>query len=297
MNNFYGLPIGSISNEHLKLEYLTSVGPRIVRLFLKGSHENLLAETPDISWGTPNGDFFIRGGHRLWVAPEDPIRTSAPDSLPIEIHKDEDFVMLREPANSFSGLSKVIRIHLDWERPAVYLEHQVENHNEETVELAPWAITLLPLGGIAISPFAEPIVDPNSRLPNRNLVLWPYTQLSDPRLLIEDDYLFIDGKPQPNECKIGCRNSAGWLGYAKDKVFFRKRFTPQLDAPHPDWGCNTEVYIRDRFIELESLGPLVQLQSGESVSHQETWEIFELDTVPNSTEDVRRVANQLSECR
>jgi hypothetical protein len=40
--DFYGLPTRIISNQHLWLEFLAGAGPRIVRLSLAGSDENLL---------------------------------------------------------------------------------------------------------------------------------------------------------------------------------------------------------------------------------------------------------------
>ena len=43
---------------------------------LTRSDENLLAETPDIFWPTPDGDYYLRGGHRLWHAPEAKPRSS-----------------------------------------------------------------------------------------------------------------------------------------------------------------------------------------------------------------------------
>jgi hypothetical protein len=293
LNSFHGLPVESIRNPHLRLDYLTSLGPRIVGLFCDNQTLNLLAEVPDISWETPNGDYFLRGGHRLWTAPEDPIRTSAPDNLPPEIIKGDDFIILREPRNPYSGLSKSIKIRLAANRPTVFLEHRIENHTGLPVELAPWAITVLPLGGVAVLPFASSSRDLMERAPDRNLILWPYTWLSDPRLTIEDDFLLVEGKSQENECKIGYRNNAGWLGYANGSCFFSKRFIPDLTAPLPDMGCNIEVYVRDRFIELETLGPLVLLQPGEAITHHETWEVFQLDTVPKTAEDLKRAANQL----
>jgi hypothetical protein len=40
------------------------------------------------------------------------------------------------------------------------------------------------------------------------------------------------------------------------------------------------VYTNDRFIELESLGPLVDLKPHEEVVHTETWEVYETKNIP-----------------
>jgi len=39
----------------------------------------LLAETPNVHWRTPHGEYHLRGGHRLWTAPENPFYTCPED--------------------------------------------------------------------------------------------------------------------------------------------------------------------------------------------------------------------------
>ncbi|MER3405907.1 MAG: hypothetical protein C4289_12725, partial [Chloroflexota bacterium] len=62
MPDFYGLPVQVLENQHLRLEFLAEAGPRIVRLFIAGSDDNLLAELPDLKVSTPFGDYYFRGG-------------------------------------------------------------------------------------------------------------------------------------------------------------------------------------------------------------------------------------------
>ena len=292
MKDFFGLPVDSMSNAHIRLEYLTSVGPRIVRLFLGNSEENIFAETPDISWKTPYGDFFLRGGHRLWTAPETPNLTTAPDNVPILVEKDSSSIVLIESSNPYSGLSKSIKIRLDPEAPRVHLEHKIQNNSSETVELSPWAISVLNLGGMAILPFSSPTSDPEIRTPDRNLVFWPYTQVDDPRLMVKADYLFVSGSSRENEFKVGYRNTAGWIGYAKDNTLFCKHFNPQSNSKLPDWDCNVEVFVNNRFIELETLGPLIDLEPGEAATHLETWELFLLTSHPKTKTELISIVNQ-----
>ena len=85
IDDFYGLKTLSLNSPYLRLDYLAEAGPRIVRLMLAGSDQNVLAETPDLSWPTPNGDYYLRGGHRLWHAPEAPIRSDVPDNHGLSI--------------------------------------------------------------------------------------------------------------------------------------------------------------------------------------------------------------------
>ncbi|MBT8208653.1 MAG: hypothetical protein KJO18_10285, partial [Acidimicrobiia bacterium] len=65
-----------------ELEVFTDAGPRISHYGLRGG-ANLLVELPDASIRLEDGrDFQLRGGHRLWTAPEVPQRTYVPDDAP-----------------------------------------------------------------------------------------------------------------------------------------------------------------------------------------------------------------------
>jgi hypothetical protein len=283
-NNFHGLPSHHIENEHLRVEFLTEGGPRVVGLFMAPSTNNLLAEVPDIKERTPYGDFYLYGGHRLWHAPEAFPRSYIPDDAGLELEHLADGVHLWQAETALpvqvTGLQKSVELHLHPDRPALTLDHKLNNKGIWPVTLAPWAITQLRLGGLAIVPQQTEPLDPAGLLPNRNLAIWPYTELNDPRLYVRDEYLLVGGKPRLPALKIGTMNRQGWLGYLIDDLFFCKTFTPQPELPHPDLGCNTEIYCNDRFIELETLGQLVELDPGQAVIHSETWEIYEWPAVP-----------------
>ena len=273
-SDFYGLPTQILENEFLRLEYLAEAGPRLVRLSPTGSDQNLLAEAPETFWETPYGRFYIRGGHRLWHAPEAMPRTYIPDNAGLTVTRLPDGARLEGPQEPDAAIGKTMTIRLHAERPSVTIEHTLLNVGVWPVELAPWAITQMRLGGTAVLPQQIGPLDEDGLLPNRQLTLWPYTQLTDSRLRLEDEYIFIGPEVLAQPCKIGSFNRRGWLAYFLDGVLFVKRF-PVLDGrPHPDLGCNAEIYVNDQFLELESLGALTRLQPGDSVSHTETWEII-----------------------
>lgn len=152
---------------------------------------------------------------------------------------------------------------------------------------------MLPLGGLAILPQQTQPLDVPALRPNRHVVLWPYTSWQDPRLTLADDYILIDAEPREPACKVGYLNRAGWIAYLHRGVLFVKRFEPRATEPHPDFGCNAEFYCGDRFIEMESLGPLARLGIGKSVEHVETWELYPGVDVPETLEGVRQAAKSL----
>jgi hypothetical protein len=153
--------------------------------------------------------------------------------------------------------------------------HTLVNEGLWDVGLAPWAITMFRLGGVAILPFQSETVDMNALLPNRHISLWPYSKINDPRLCFDDNFIFVSAKPDLPMFKVGTFNPRGWIAYWSQGVLFRKTFSVQTDETHPDNGCNAEIYCDEHFIELESLAPLVKLAAGSSVSYTENWELYD----------------------
>jgi hypothetical protein len=222
---------------------------------------------------TAYGPYFIRGGHRVWHAPEAFPRSYLPDNEGLVLENLADGVRMTQPVEPGSGIRKSIEVRLAPDQAGVTLTHALKNEGNWPVELAPWAITQIRLGGVAILPQQVGALDVAGLLPNRQLVLWPYTSWADPRLQPADDLILIKADPAMPPCKIGHLNRAGWSAYLIGATLFVKRFAPGVDLPHPDFGCNAEVYCCDRFIEVESLGPLVTLEPGATTVHVETWEL------------------------
>lgn len=290
--DFHGLPARSLQNDQLRLDYLAEAGPRLVRLILADTTENLLAETPDAHWPTPFGEYFLRGGHRVAVAPEALELAYVPDDSGLMIEELPQGVRLSTPTEAAAGVSKAIEIQLQPDRPVITLRHAVRNDRAEPITIAAWAITLLAPGGIAVTPLRVTTAL-NRHRPDRQLVLWPYTSWQDDRLFADDDYVWIEAQPYPAELKIGAL-ARGWLGYLRSGVFFLKRFDPQLELPHPDLNTNAQLYCNQHYIELETLAPLLTLEPGQSSVHVETWEIYRNVDVPQSIEGLDELIRSLA---
>jgi hypothetical protein len=271
--DYYGYPVRRIENKFMQVDFLSEAGPRLVRLLVKGSNENLLAEVPNLVQPTPFGDYHFFGGHRLWHSPESMPRSYLPDNHGLQIEElPGGALRLTQPVETGSGLRKVMELQLSADAPHLVIRHFLTNAGLWPVECAPWAITQLKLGGLAIIPQQKGVPEAQL-LPDRRLTIWNYTRLQDPRLHLGDDFILIEGAGSRPPCKIGTLNPQGWLAYLLGETLFVKRFAHQPEAVHVDFGCDTEVYVDDRFIELETLGPLVTMQPGQTVSHSETWEV------------------------
>ena len=273
-----------LKNDFLQIEYLTE-SQRISGLIPAGKPNMLadLSHLPPIP--TPYGNFYFRGGHRLWHSPEALPRTYIPDIGEMIITELPNGVILETQTEPGSGIRKRIEIHLAADKPSVKLIHTLVNDGLWPVELAPWTITQFRLGGTAILPMPVGNVDAAGLLANRQFSFWPYTRINDPRLKLGDEFTFFNADAILPPFKMGYFNPHGWLAYWLDGILFRKTFDAHVDSLHPDNNCNSEIYCGDQFVELESLAPLKMLNPGESVDHVETWDLFDgLDSLPGEVQ-------------
>ena len=277
------LPSAFIENEFLRVEYLTTTGPRLIGLYTKSSQGNLFAETPDVHWTVPHGEYYLRGGHRLWKAPEDSFYNCPEEGLTVI---EGAGVTLRSPVD-VSGLEKEITFRLDENH--VHLSHRITWHGESPLELAPWTITQLRLGGLGVLPMLG--VASSDSAPNRSILVWPYASLKDERLELHDDFVLVHGKPGDVPLKIGGLNTHGWMACALGDALFVKRFAVE-DGNFPDMNCNVESYVKDVCIELELLGTLRTLANGESAVMDETWEVI-VGEFPANIETARIIGGLL----
>jgi hypothetical protein len=269
--HFAGYDCVKLENDALALWITQAVGPRIIGLAWQGS-ANLFAELPDETLSCPGeGAFSLRGGHRLWHAPEDPRRTYVPDDAPVVITGIESGVRVTQPVEAGTGVQKSLTITLPGQDAHVIIDHTLHNRGKWSVELAPWAITQFKVGGVAVLPQATAPADEHGVLPNRHIVLWPYTQINSPHVTWGDRYVFVEATMQSDAFKIGFPNSVGWLGYVLEDTLFVKHVAYQPDAAYFDRGSSSQCYCNARFLELETLGPRTNLAPGESVTHRETW--------------------------
>jgi hypothetical protein len=261
-----------LKNDFFQIEYLTSA-LRIMG-FIPTGKPNMLADLGDFSVPTPYGDYYFRGGHRLWHAPEAMPRTYIPDA-PITVTDLPNGVILDAPTEQGTGIRKRIEIHIAADKPSVTLTHTLINDGLWPVELAPWAISQFRSGGTVILPMPVGNADPAGLLHNRQFSLWPYARINDPRLKLGDEFILFKADALLPPFKIGYFNPHGWLAYWLDGVLFRKTFGAQVGSVYPDNNCNAEMYCNDKFVELESLAPLGVLKPGAEVKHIETWEVFD----------------------
>lgn len=275
-----------VSNGLIEFIATTDVGPRIISLGFAGE-KNVFYVREDFAGKTGGDEFRNYGGHRLWHAPEDKARTYQNDNHPVEVREIANGLLLTAPVEKLTGIQKTIEITMNPARAEVKVIHRLRNAGLWSVELAPWALSVMAPGGFAISPLPTRF-HPDRLLPNRQLALWPYTNLRDDRYFLGTDFVLLRHRAgndaSVERAKVGIANNEGWCAYALKPYLFVKRFRFVEGAKYPDLGSSVELFTNNRMLELETLGPLVNLQPGAEVTHEETWELHK-DIGPDFTEE------------
>src|SRR4051794_26489045 len=71
-----------LSNGEAEVIVTLDVGPRVISYKLKDG-KNVFKEYDEMLGKSGEAEWQIRGGHRLWIGPEDLTRTYAPDNGPV----------------------------------------------------------------------------------------------------------------------------------------------------------------------------------------------------------------------
>jgi hypothetical protein len=261
-----------ISNGEVEAIVTGDVGPRIIRYGFVGG-QNFFKEFSGQLGQSGEARWQPRGGHRLWFAPEDPVKTYAPDNGPVRIDVKDGVLEATAPVEPLTGLEKRIVVKMAGSGTHVEVVHQIRNAGEEPFQLAPWALTMLAQGGVGIHGFPPRGTHPEMLLPANPLVMWAFTNLSDARWKLLEKYLVLRQDPHNSvPQKLGSFNRDTWAAYLLNGELFVKSVRAEGDiASYPDCGCSFETFTNADFLELETLGPLTRLQPGQTVTHTERW--------------------------
>jgi hypothetical protein len=275
-----------LSNGQIELVITTDVGPRVIRFGFTGEG-NEFYEDPRTLGTTGGNAWNIFGGHRLWHSPEVPGRTDVPDNGPLSLEEHGDFARTVQPVEPGVGIQKEMDFALVPDKAQVKVVHRLHNRGPWTVELAPWALSVMAAGGRAILPLPPRGSHTENLLPKNALSMWAYTDMADARWIWGRKYIMLrQDSNQPNPQKIGLTNFEGWAAYARGGHLFLKTFTPQAGVSYPDYESTVEIFTNTDMLELETLGPTVKLNPGQSVEHAENWYLFRDVQEPESDADV-----------
>ncbi|MDK8181107.1 hypothetical protein [Paenibacillus sp. UMB4589-SE434] len=265
-----------LDNERYTMIIPLDYGIRIMHFSLRGGEnvlfhdaEGVVAQQGEAFRKMGSDGWLLRGGHRLWVSPEAYPRTYSPDDQPIDWSPTGQGVVLTSPVEQWSLIKKQIEIVFTEDQ--VVLTHRITNEGAYPIQVAPWSINVMAQGGTAIIPQTK---RETGLLPNRAVVLWPYSRMNDDRVVWGENHITIRQSPDADRAfKLGTGNEPGWAAYLNNGTAFEISHEHQSDAEYPDGSCSFECYTNEHMLELETLGPLSMLGPGQTASHRECWRL------------------------
>ncbi|MBE7050195.1 MAG: hypothetical protein E7394_05415 [Ruminococcaceae bacterium] len=285
-----------VSDEKVELFVSVDYGPRILKAGIIGRTNFMKQDTKEsmvsqLGQSKFKDDLFKnRGGHRFWISPEAFPRTYYPDNEPVEYKITETGVELIPPCQVANELQLKIRITLDDKTHKYTIEHFVTNEGYWPKKLAIWPITVVAENGVELIP-------QNTKnthlLPNRVFAMWPYSKYTDSRLTIGDSYIYLKQDPSVKQSfKLGLFQEFPWAAYFLGGDMFVKEYTSLEGKEYPDFGCSYESYTNAEILEMETLSPLHNLESQETVSHTEVWSFYENVNIPASEKEADELAEK-----
>lgn len=274
-----------VSNGEVEVIVTGDVGPRVIRYGFVGG-QNMFKEYADQLGKVGEEKFQLRGGSRVWKAPEDPIATWAPDNVPVAIKVTPTGLIARAPVEPVSSLQKEIEVSMAPSGTEVTVSHRITNRSLYALEFSAWTLTMMAPGGIAISGFPARGKHPENLEPTNPLVMWAYTNLADKRWVFTRKYLTLRQDPNnPEPQKLGTFNANVWAAYLLNGELFVKRSSADPTGSYPDFGCSFETFTNNEFLELETLGPMTKVPPGKTVEHLEHWRLHRDVKLTELTDD------------
>jgi hypothetical protein len=266
-----------LANDQVEAVILRAVGPRIISLRpLNGRNVFKVVAGQTGKWREET--WQIRGGHRLWTAPEDfgdpNGLTYVLDNFPVDYEiKGEFHAQVTHVMQKPAQIRRDISVQLAANGPRIVVEHALTNQGSSPLSFAPWALSVMAPGGFAVIPQPALGTHPKDFLPNRSMSLWPFTDLSHDRIHFGKRFIRLQ-QADRGPIKFGLRHTEKWAGYVLGDHLFLKTIPLVEGKEYPDLGSNFETFTNEEFLELESLGPYGEISAGQTVKHTEIWAVF-----------------------
>ena len=245
-----------------------SYGLRIGHFSFCGGDNVFFEQPSDMKELSTEAGWRVRGGHRLWIAPESE-KVYYPDNEPICYEIIENGIEIRQKEDSWLHVKKSMEILFLGESELKVL-HKIENTGKEKLYCSAWAISSMAPGGIEYIPLE--IRDGGMDHLHR-ISMWDFTSLGDIRAEYTREQIKVTHLPINERYKIGIGHPCGSVKYENKGVTFVKSFPIRMDQKYPDGDVSYETYLCRHMVEIESLSPLKEILPGESIEHQEIWKL------------------------
>lgn len=272
-----------ISNGIVNLVVTLDLGPRILRYgFEKGINHFSDRATTEMKVGEET--WRILGGHRLWHSPEAFPRTYMPDNSEVHWEALQGGVKLVQKVEPWVQTQKELEIYLDENSSEVKVVHRIKNKNAWPIKLSSWAVSIMDKGGLEIIPIPDRAT---GYLPNKNLSLWAYSKMNDSRVYWGDKYITLKlDATIDHPFKVGINNEEAWAAYINHGELFLLNYDHDISAIYPDGGVSYETFTYLDVLEMETLSPIKDIESEESVAHVEYWSLHKGINIPENEEEI-----------
>lgn len=263
-----------ISNGEVELIVTSDIGPRVMSYGFAGG-QNFFWVQKENAGKSGEPKWVARGGHRIWVGPEDVEYTYPPDNSPVKVEVKGGVLIATQPVEKETGIEKQLEIRLAEKGTDVTVIHRLTNRGLMPLEYAAWALTMMTPGGRGVTGFPPRGTHPEHLQPANPLIMWRFSDLSDPRWTFMNKYLVLKSEPgNAKPTKLGHHNPKTWGAYFLNGEMFLKRYDAGPVEKHPDMGASYETFTNADFLEIETMGPLEKVAHGGVVEHVEKWNLF-----------------------
>lgn len=283
----------SISNGVIEALVTIDLGPRIISFGFKNG-QNFMSDTrsdytpltdkayTDLFGENKGWENF--GGHRIWVSPESYPETYTPDDCPVDYTITDKGAIFTPVPDTPVGICKTLEIVMDDDDANIQVKMSVKNISGKEKEFAIWALSVCGKDGTLIVPMNT---NDTGLLPNRQITVWPYTDMRDGRIYWGKKYITVkQDRNATCPVKLGFDLNCGTAYYVKGEDILYKRYsTNHPDGVYPDGGCSFETYTNDVMLEFETLGELKKVAADETVEHTEYWSLCKTPCEANLRDD------------
>lgn len=277
------------------------VGPRVVYCGLVGKDNVFFCDVqrktcnkkPEMEQYYGKDRFwYLYGGYRLWMSPEASPQTYYPDNESVEYVIKGDTVTFIPPLQTENQLQTLFSLTLHG-NGKISVNNRMINFSSKKKEGAAWALCAMAKNTYTFGLLND---TDTGLLPNRTLVLWPYTKINDDRLTVTDELICVKQCPDADRAlKVGFNNEAGAVvTLTEDNTAFIQRYkTDRTGGKYPDGGCSAEIYSCPDFTESEALSPLQTILPGHSLDFSLEWELKSINETGRDEKTLKKIIDSI----
>ncbi len=182
-------------------------------------------------------------------------------------------------------------IWMDKKSSSLHLRYSMQNISSNAVSWGIWNIVQLKAGGKILLP-APKDAKIWEATEKEGTGIWNPIKGGVFKFWRQENDMFVMQHTNQTS-KIFATSSDGWVAYVYGDTVYVLSFNANQNAKYPAGEGNAEVYTNGSYVELEHIGPLVNLAPGETTVLDEQWQMFKLDKKCNDEELKNYISSSL----